>query len=138
MLVVNKLDTFDVSATYEFYSLGLGEPMPISCAQSKGLGDVLDKVISYFPENLKVEEENGIKISLVGRPNVGKSSLINRLLGKKRLVVSEENIITAKFHSASVNKCEIFSRPRCVGKLEDRMSAKVRLSIVYLVKSDWL
>lgn len=89
VLVVNKLDTFDVSATYEFYSLGLGDPMPISCAQSKGIGDVLDKVVSYFPEHLPEKDLQGIKISLVGRPNVGKSSLINRLLGKKRVVVSD-------------------------------------------------
>ena len=89
VLVVNKLDTFDVSATYEFYSLGLGDPMPISCAQSKGIGDVLDKVVSYFPGHLPEEDLQGIKISLVGRPNVGKSSLINRLLGKKRVVVSD-------------------------------------------------
>ena len=89
VLVVNKLDRFDVSDTFEFYSLGLGTPFPLSCEQSKGIGDVLDEIKSHFPPANENEEEDGIlKIAIVGRPNVGKSSIINRLLGEKRVVVS--------------------------------------------------
>ena len=90
VLVVNKLDNFEVENTYEFYDLGLGDPFPISCEQSKGIGDVLDKVVSYFGERNFLEEESGkIKIAIVGRPNVGKSSITNRVLGEKRVVVSD-------------------------------------------------
>ena len=90
VLVVNKLDRFDTSDTYDFYQLGLGTPFPLSCEQSKGIGDVLDEIVKYFPSQENVDEEDdSIKIAVVGRPNVGKSSIINRLLGQKRLVVSD-------------------------------------------------
>ncbi len=90
ILVVNKLDNFEVENTYEFYNLGLGEPYPISCEQSKGLGEVLDKIVSYFSERNDYEQEdNKIKIAIVGRPNVGKSSITNKLLGEDRVVVSD-------------------------------------------------
>lgn len=89
VLVVNKLDNFEVEKTYEFYSLGLGEPHPLSVMQSKGIGDVLDAIVSHFKERAESGLKNTTKIAVVGRPNVGKSSLVNRLLGKERVVVSD-------------------------------------------------
>ena len=89
VLVVNKLDRFEVADTFEFYALGLGQPLPLSCEQAKGIGDVLDEIVSHFPPKNQSEDEDGtLKIAIVGRPNVGKSSIINRLLGEKRVVVS--------------------------------------------------
>lgn len=89
ILVVNKLDRFEIENTYDFYSLGLGEPFPLSCEQSKGVGDILDEVVKNFPSKEELSDDDGIlKIAVVGRPNVGKSSIINRLLGEKRVVVS--------------------------------------------------
>lgn len=91
VLVVNKLDNFEVEKTYEFYSLGLGDPYPLSVMQSKGLGDVLDEIVKHFKERKPNEEEEKLtKIALVGRPNVGKSSLVNRLIGENRVVVSDK------------------------------------------------
>lgn len=89
VLIVNKLDRFNVEDTYEFYQLGLGEPLPLSCEQSKGIGDVLDVITSHFPKVVEDESDKGLKIAVVGRPNVGKSSIINRMLGQNRVVVSD-------------------------------------------------
>ena len=90
VLVVNKLDNFEVENTYEFYSLGVGEPFPISCEQSKGLGEVLDAIVQNLEKSEQEEQaEDIIKIAIVGRPNVGKSSITNRVLGFDRVVVSD-------------------------------------------------
>ena len=92
VLVVNKVDSFDkmMADVYEFYNLGIGDPHPISSVNRMGIGDMLDEVISYFPENSEDEEEDDrIKVAIVGKPNVGKSSLINKLLGENRLIVSD-------------------------------------------------
>ena len=89
VLVVNKLDNFEVENSYEFYSLGLGEPFPISCEQSKGLGEVLDAIVANFSKQDYEEDNQTIKIAIVGRPNVGKSSITNKVLGFDRVVVSD-------------------------------------------------
>ncbi|MFI3238217.1 MAG: ribosome biogenesis GTPase Der [Lachnospiraceae bacterium] len=92
ILVVNKVDSFDkfMADVYEFYNLGIGEPYPISSVNRIGLGDMLDEVVKFFDEPEEEEEEDDrIKVAIVGKPNVGKSSLINKLLGENRLIVSE-------------------------------------------------
>ncbi len=92
VLVVNKVDSFDkfMPDVYEFYNLGLGDPHPISAASQLGLGDMLDEVVSHFDEEARTEEEDDRpKIAIIGKPNVGKSSIINKLLGEDRVIVSD-------------------------------------------------
>ena len=89
VLVVNKLDRFEVEKTFDFYELGLGQPYPISCEQSKGLGEVLDAIVENFDQKIDAEDEGEIvKIAIVGKPNAGKSSITNRLIGEERVIVS--------------------------------------------------
>ena len=92
VLVVNKVDNFDkfMPDVYEFYNLGIGDPVPVSAASRLGLGDMLDIVSGYFPEGSAQEEEDDRpRIAIVGKPNVGKSSIVNRLLGENRVIVSD-------------------------------------------------
>lgn len=90
LLAVNKLDDLpDDAAVAEFYALGLGEPIGVSAAVGKQSGDLLDAVVALLPPPVAEEDSDSIKVAIVGRPNVGKSSLANRLLGEQRYVVSE-------------------------------------------------
>lgn len=91
VLVVNKIDSVkEEDNSYEFYSLGIGDPVTISASQGLGLGDMLDVVVSNFKSDTAENiEEEYIKLAVVGKPNVGKSSLINRLLGEERVIVSD-------------------------------------------------
>ncbi|MCI8560120.1 MAG: ribosome biogenesis GTPase Der [Dorea sp.] len=92
VLVVNKVDSFEkyMPDVYEFYNLGIGEPVPVSAASRLGIGDMLDAVIAHFPENGEEDQEDERpRIAIVGKPNVGKSSIINKLLGEQRVIVSD-------------------------------------------------
>ncbi len=88
ILAVNKLDNYELEKTYEFYELGLGDPIAISAEQSKGIGDLLDEVVKNIKKIEKDPDENTVKIALLGKPNAGKSSITNKLLGEDRVVVS--------------------------------------------------
>ena len=92
ILVVNKADDFGkfMPDVYEFYKLGMGDPIPISASGRLGIGELLDAVIAHFPEEAPEEEEDDRpKIAIVGKPNVGKSSIVNRLTGENRVIVSD-------------------------------------------------
>lgn len=92
LLVVNKVDSFEkyMSDVYEFYNLGLGDPIPVSAASRLGLGDMLDELISHFdPEQLMEQDDDRPRIAIIGKPNVGKSSIVNKLLGEDRVIVSD-------------------------------------------------
>lgn len=92
VLVVNKVDHFDkyMADVYEFYNLGIGDPVPISSASRLGLGDMLDLVSEHFPKGEAAQEDDDRpRIAIVGKPNVGKSSIVNRLLGENRVIVSD-------------------------------------------------
>ena len=92
VLVVNKVDSFEkfMPDVYEFYNLGIGEPFAVSAASMLGLGDMLDEVVKHFPAQAQDEEEDTrTKVAVIGKPNVGKSSLVNRLMGENRVIVSD-------------------------------------------------
>ena len=92
VLVCNKADNYNESKNdaYEFYNLGIGEPFPISATNAIGIGDVLDEIFKHFPEKDENEEDSEIiKVALIGKPNVGKSSLVNKMLGENRSIVSD-------------------------------------------------
>jgi GTP-binding protein len=91
ILVCNKIDNVGVppDEIYEFYNLGLGEPFSVSSIHGLGMGEVLDEVFKYFPEESADEDPDTIKVAIVGKPNAGKSSLVNNILGEERVIVSD-------------------------------------------------
>jgi len=92
ILAVNKVDNYEkmMPDVYEFYNLGIGDPIPISAVSKLGIGDLLEEVVSRFPEgSVEEEEDDRPRVAIVGKPNVGKSSIINKLLGEDRVIVSD-------------------------------------------------
>ena len=91
VLCVNKADQLGAAPPelYEFYNLGLGEPFPVSSVHGHGTGDLLDEVLRYLPQQEEAEEEERIRVAVIGKPNVGKSSLINRISGEERVIVAD-------------------------------------------------
>lgn len=110
ILVVNKMDRFvNEDNIYEFYNLGLGEPVAVSSSEALGIGDLLDEIISKFDDTMdRYDEDDSIKIAVIGKPNAGKSSIINRIIGEERVIVSNipgttRDAIDTKFESNGRN-----------------------------------
>ncbi len=109
VLTVNKTDNFNKSNAYEFYSLGLGEPIPISAVHGANMGDLLDEITSHFFEIDKNEDDDpSLKVAIIGRPNVGKSSLVNKLSNEDRVIVSN---ISGTTRDAVDQKIMYFNKP---------------------------
>ncbi len=91
VLVCNKVDNVGAppDQIYEFFNLGIGEPFPVSAIHGLGIGEILDEVYGHFPKSEEVEDIDAIKVAVVGKPNAGKSSLVNRMLGEERVIVSD-------------------------------------------------
>ena len=90
VLAVNKVDNPEMRHdVYDFYALGLGDPFPVSGSHGLGLGDLLDEIVKHFPDEAAEQEDDAIRFSIIGRPNVGKSSIVNAMLGEKRVIVSD-------------------------------------------------
>lgn len=110
VLAVNKVDNPELRADiYDFYSLGFGEPIPVAGTHGIGTGDLLDKIIKEFPKDATNEEDDSIKFSFIGRPNVGKSSLVNAILGENRVIVSNiegttRDVIDTRFETEDGTK----------------------------------
>jgi len=110
ILVVNKMDRFvNEDNIYEFYNLGLGEPMAVSSSEALGIGDLLDEIISKFDDTMnRYDEDDSIKIAVIGKPNAGKSSIINKIIGEERVIVSDipgttRDAIDTKFERSGKN-----------------------------------
>ncbi len=105
VLVCNKVDAPGETpmGVYEFYNLGLGDPIPVSSVHGMGVGDLLDEVVSYLPKEVEEEETHEIKVAVIGKPNAGKSSFVNKVLGEQRVIVSNipgttRDAIDSSFH----------------------------------------
>lgn len=91
LLVCNKVDNFNrKDLLYDFYKLGLGDPIPISAGNGLGIGDLLDKIVAHINVSVDIIDEETIRIAVIGKPNAGKSSIVNRLLGQERVIVSDQ------------------------------------------------
>ena len=131
VLAANKIDSpRDLTLVHDFHALGLGDPMPVSAAQGLGTGDLLDRLVELLPEGDEPDEdEDVVRLAVIGRPNVGKSSLVNAFLGRERVIVSD---IAGTTRDAIDTPIEVDGRKLLlVDTAGIRRAAKVNESVEY-------